>query len=350
MTEFSSETTCAAQRDCMMVVDMSLGRRIAAGASIIMIVAVAFRAEVAIAQTYPERPVKIVAGQAPGGQTDIIARTVAQKLSEIWGQSVIVRNQTGAAGTIAAELVAKAPADGYTMLVGSQSNLAIAAALNPRLSYAPTRDFSPIGRVAYVRYALVVNAGVPAKTVTELVAYAKSHPGKLTFAAPGYSSLSRVAFEMFKHAASIDIVAVSYRESATALTDLVAGHIDMMIHDLGVVTPQVRAGKLHMMAILGAKRSSLVPEVPTFAEQGIPEITVDQWYGVVVPSGVPPAIVTKITNGLAQVLSSPDVQVRFEQLGYEPIVETPAQFADVIRSDTQAFATVIRRIGMNVDP
>jgi tripartite-type tricarboxylate transporter receptor subunit TctC len=298
------------------------------------------------AQDYPTRPVRLYAGQSPGGQTDIIARTVAQKLSEMWGQPVIVRNHTGAAGTIAADVVATSPADGYTMLLGSQSNLVIAAAINPNLSYQPMRDFIPIARVAYVRYALVTSVSLPLATTEQLVAYARAHPGRLTYASTGYSALSGLAFEMLKHAAGLDILGIQYKDSATALKDVVAGRVDMMIHDLAVVLPHIRAGTLHAVALLGATRSPTAPDIPTFAEQGYRELEVEQWYGVVVPRGVPHHVVTVIDASLADALHSPEVRARFEQLGYDPIDESEERFADALRSETRTFTTLIERLGI----
>lgn len=315
------------------------------GLAIMIIAMVELRSGIAFAQPYPSRSIKIVVGQAPGGQTDIIARIIGQKFSELWGQSIIIENRPGAGGTIGAELVARAPADGHTLLLGSQSNLAVAIALDRNLPYNTTRDFAPIGRVAYVCYALVVNPRVPAKTVIDLVAYARSHPGALTFASSGSTSLSRLAFELFKRSANVDLLAVPYKDSATALVDLLAGRIDMMITDIGVVSPQARLGALRMMAILGNARSHLAPEVPTFAEQGIPDVAVSQWYGLVAPKGTSPETAATLESGLTQVLRMPDVRTRFEELDYEPIEETSAQFDKVIRSDIRTFSTLAERIG-----
>jgi tripartite-type tricarboxylate transporter receptor subunit TctC len=302
------------------------------------------------AQSYPTGPIKLVVGQAPGGHSDIIGRTLGENLADILKQPVVIDNRGGVGGTIGADFVARAPSDGYTLFLGAVSNLAIAVALLGKARYDPVRDFVPIGGAAIVPYALAVRPSIPATTVPELVAYARAHPGRLTYGSSGMGSVSSLAMEWVKAAAGVDIVHIPYRGTALAVRALLSGEIDLVVTDLSLLTPHVKAGTLRLLAAAGARRASAVPGLPTFAEQGIPGFAIEAWYGIVAPAGTPPEIVAKLSNGLSRALQAPEVRQRFEEFGYEPMVDTPAQFGALIRTDVERYAALIKRVGIKADP
>ena len=302
------------------------------------------------AQSYPTRPIKLVVGQAPGGHSDVIGRIVGQKLAEILKQPVVIENRGGAGGTIGADMVARAPGDGYTLLLGGSNNLAIAVTLVEELRYGPTRDFVPIGGAAIVPYALAVSPSVPAATVSELIAYARAHPGRLTYGSSGVGSTSSLAVEWLKSAGGVDIVHVPYRVTAAAVMALLSGEIDMVVTDFALLNPHAKAGTLRLLAATGEQRASAAPDLPTIAEQGIPGFAIEAWYGLVAPAGTPSEIIAKLSSGLSQAVQAPEVRQRFEERGYEPIVATPAQFGALIRSDIERYAAVIKRAGIRVAP
>jgi tripartite-type tricarboxylate transporter receptor subunit TctC len=288
--------------------------------------------------------------QAAGGHSDVIGRTVGQKLAEILKQPVVVDNRGGAGGTIGAALVARAPGDGYTLLLGGSNNLAIALSLPGEARYDPARDFVPIGGVASVPYVLAVSLRVPATTVPELVAYASGHPGRLTYGSSGVGSTSSLAVEWIKSAAGVDIVHVPYRGTGQAVMALLNGEIDMVVTDLSLLGPHAKAGTLRLLAAAGKKRASAAPDLPTVAEQGLPGFAIDAWYGLVAPAGTPPEVIAKLSSALSETLRAPGVRQRFEEMGYEPILDTPAQFGALIRADMDKYATVVKRAGIRVDP
>jgi tripartite-type tricarboxylate transporter receptor subunit TctC len=302
---------------------------------------VAAHSECSLAQSYPDRPVKIVVGTTPGGQGDRIARLVGQSLSQLWGQPVVIENRPGADATIAAEAVAHAPQDGYTLLLAGQSNLVVAPALGRPLQYDPTRDFATIGRVARVPLGFVVRPSLPVKSIPDLIALAKAYPGRLTYGSSG--SQSRLAVELLKTAEGLDIVEIPYTGSGTALSDLVAGRIDMMFFDLVLVRAHVDAGTLRLVAVASSRRAASAPDVPTVAEQGVRGFAVEPWYGLVAPARIPADTLALLRTRLAQLRRMPEIREQLEQLGYEPIEDSPEQFAADIVSDTEKFSAVIKR-------
>ncbi|MBC7779316.1 MAG: tripartite tricarboxylate transporter substrate binding protein [Proteobacteria bacterium] len=301
------------------------------------------------AQTYPAKPIRIVVAFAPGGPNDILARIVGQKLIEQWGQNVIIENRGGAGGTIGMELASKAPADGYTLSMGSSSNLAAAPSLYPKLGYDPLRDFAPVSNVAFAPYVVTVNPGVPVKNMKELIALARSKKGLLSYGSSGSGSVSSLMTEILKSATGTDIVQVPYKGTAPAVTDVIAGQIDMMIADYAVVAPHAKNGKLRMLAVAGAKRSTVAPELPTVAESGVKGYAVDAWFGLVTPAGVPREIIDKLNSGVVAGLKSADVKQRFETLGYEAVGDTPEQFGATIKADIAKFAKVIKSAGIKAE-
>ncbi len=319
--------------------------------TIVLACALVLLPAVAHGQPFPARPIKLVVPQPPGGHSDAIGRTLGPKLAEILQQPVVIDNRGGAGGTIGADMVARAPHDGYTLLLGGSNNLSIAVTMMAaEVRYDPVRDFAPIGGVAVVPYALAVRAGVPATTLAELLAYARAHPGRLNYGSSGIGSTSSLTVEWIKTATGIEIVHVPYRVTAQAVLALLSAEIDVVVSDLSLLTPHAKAGALRILAVAGGKRAASAPAIPTVAEQGIPGFAIEAWYGVVAPAGTAPDVVAKLAGALREALQSPEVARRFDELGYETIVDTPAQFGAFIRSDIERYAKVIRRAGLRGSP
>jgi tripartite-type tricarboxylate transporter receptor subunit TctC len=261
----------------------------------------------------------------------------------------VIENRGGAGGTIGVDAGAKSPADGYTLVVGGSSNLAVAPGLYSKLPYDPLRDLMPVTNVAIVPYVLAVNPHVPAQNVKELVLIAKSKRQLLSYGSSGVGSMSHLAAELFKAATGADIVHVPYKGTAPSLTDVIAGQIDMMFADLAAVAPHEQAGKLRLLAAAGSKRSAAVPQLPTMAQAGVKGYAVDTWFGVVAPAGVPKDIIAKLNTAIVNGLRAPDVKQRFDQLGYEAIGDTPEQFAATIKNDIDKFRRVIKSAGIKAE-
>jgi tripartite-type tricarboxylate transporter receptor subunit TctC len=304
----------------------------------------------AAAQPFPWRPIKLVIPQPPGGHSDVIGRTLQPKLAELLQQPVVIDNRGGAGGTIGAEAVARAAPDGHTVLLGGANNLSIAVALLTEVRYDPRRDFVPIGGVAAIPYALAVRPGLPINTFAELLSYARSHPGRLNYGSNGVGSTSNLALEWIKSAAGVNIVHVPYRVTAHAVLALLASEIDVVVSDPSRLAPHAKAGTLRILAVAGGKRAASAPDIPTVAEQGIPGFAIDAWYGLVAPAGTPANVVTKIAGALRETLQAPEVQQKFDEAGYETIVDTPAQFGAFIRSDVERYSKVIRETGLRARP
>jgi tripartite-type tricarboxylate transporter receptor subunit TctC len=299
-------------------------------------------------EPFPSRPIKLVIPQPPGGHSDVIGRTLQPKLAEILQQPVVIDNRGGAGGTIGAELVARAAPDGHMLLLGGSNNLSIAVALLTEVRYDPVRDFVPIGGVVVVPYALAVRTSLPVNTLAELLAHARAHPGRLNYGSSGVGSTSSLAFEWIKSATGVNIVHVPYRVTAQAVLALLAGEIDVVVSDLSLLVPHAKAGTLRILAVTGAKRAASAPEIQTVAEQGIPGFAIEAWYGIVAPAGTPADIVTKLANALRDASRSLEVQQKFEDSGFEAIVDTPAQFGAFIRSDVERYGSVIKRAGLEM--
>jgi tripartite-type tricarboxylate transporter receptor subunit TctC len=257
-------------------------------------------AGVSFAEGFPSRPVTIVVGNEPGGPTDFIARSVAQSLSELWKQPVVVENRSGAGGTIAAQVVARAPADGYTLLLGGITNLVAAPAVDHRLQYDPVRDFLPIGRVAVVHFVLAVRAGLDVRSAQELLAHIRTNPGRLAFGTVGSASAGDFVAQTLKAQAGGEVLIVPYKGSATMLGDLLAGRIDMTVTDLAILAPHAARGSVRLIAVVGSRRASVVPDLPTLAEQGMGHMTVDPWYGLLAPAGTPEEVLARVRGGLQE--------------------------------------------------
>ena len=301
------------------------------------------------AQSYPSKSVRIIVPFAPGGPNDVSARVVAQKLSELWGHTFVVDNRGGAGGTIGVEAGVRAAPDGYTLIMGGSSNLAVAPSLYAKLPYDSLRDIATVSNVVFVPYVVTVNPRVPAKTMKELVAIAKTKPDFLSYGSSGTGSMSSLAAELINATMGTKIIHVPYKGTAPAVTEMIAGQIDMMVADLAAVAPHVKTGKLHMIATAGSKRTRGAPELPTVAESGYPGYAVDAWFGLVAPAKTPPEIIAKLSAAVANAVKAPDVRSRFDQLGYDAIGNTPAEFAATLRADIEKFARVVKAAGIKAN-
>ena len=301
------------------------------------------------AQGYPFRPIRFVVPYAPGGNTDILSRLIGQKLNEAWGQQVIIDNRPGAAGTVGAELVARAPADGYTLIMGSFGNIIVASSLYKKLKYDPQRDFASIALISLPPGVLVENPVVPAQNVRELIAYAKNQPGKLNYGSPGAGAWNHLFFELFKANAGISIVHVPYKGIAPAVVDLLGGQVQLAISAFPPALPHVKSGKLRALAVTSAKRSGLMTEVPTIAESGLPGYEAAGWFGVLAPSGTPAPVVARLNAEINRILELAEVKASLAADGAEPAGGTPAQMAESARAASAKWAKLIRELNLSAD-
>lgn len=302
----------------------------------------------ALAQ-YPSRPVRMLVGFPPGGANDIVARIAAQKLSETLGQPVVVENRPGNAGVVAAEVLAKAAADGYTLMLGSTGTNSIAPALNSRLPYDPVNAFVPVGLVGIAPSAMVVSAGVPATSIRELVALAKSRPGKLTYASSGNGTTLHLGGELFKLMAGVDIVHVPYKGNAQALNDVIGGQVDIILSALPPALPLARAGKVRILGVAMPERLRSMPDIPTVAEQGLPGYEMSTWYGVFAPAGTPAEAVERLGAELRRAVADPKVREQIAAQGIEPVSNTPAEFRAFVNSELEKWARVVKAAGIKGD-
>jgi tripartite-type tricarboxylate transporter receptor subunit TctC len=303
----------------------------------------------AIAQAYPTHTVKLVVPFPPGGPLDATGRLIAQKLTEAWGQSVVVENKPGAGGNIGADLVAKSPPDGYTILLGALSTHAVNPSLYARMPYDAVKDFVPITLLAITPNVLVVNASLPVGSLKELIAYAKANPGKLSFGSGSNGSAGHLAGELFKVDTGTDIVHVPYKGGAPATQALLANDVQFMFDNLANATPQVKAGKLKAIAVTTAQRSKLAPELPTMAEAGVPGFDISTWFGLLAPAGTPKDVIAKWNAEVTKLLNSPEIRERFLALGQEPAPTTSEQFAAFINSELAKYARIVKASGAKVD-
>jgi tripartite-type tricarboxylate transporter receptor subunit TctC len=303
-------------------------------------------AGLALAQGYPEQGIKIVVGFPPGVAPDFTARLLADKFGEAWGKPVVVENVTGAGSNIATDRVAKAAPDGYTLLMGGNSALVISPSLYGRLPYDPVKDFTPISQVFVAANLLVVPPDVPAKTLPDLVALARTQPGKLTYGHAGVGTSQHLAAELFKYMAHVDIQPVAYRGTTAVLPDLLAGRLTMSFANILNALPLARDGQLTAFAVTSRKRSGAAPDIPTMVELGYPEFEAVPWFGLVAPAGTPQFVIDKVHRETARVLALPDVRRRLAELGLDLIGNTPAEFAAVIKAEIPQWAAVIKGAGI----
>lgn len=304
---------------------------------------------VASAQAYPSKPIRLVVPFPAGGSLDVVARAIGQKLTEAWGQPVVIDNRPGAGGNIGADLVAKSAPDGYTILEGALSTHAVNVSLYAKMPYDPVKDFAPITLVAVTPNVLVLNATFPVNTVPELLAYARANPGKLSFGSGSNGSAGHLAGELFKTEAGVDMVHIPYKGGAPALQALLAGDTQLMFDNLANSASQIKAGKLKALAVTTAKRSSLIPELPTLSETGLPGFDIYTWWGFMAPAGTPKEIVAKWNAEVTRILASAEMKAFFAQQGAEPAADTPEQFAALIKSEIAKYAKIVKQSGAKVD-
>jgi tripartite-type tricarboxylate transporter receptor subunit TctC len=297
---------------------------------------------------WPTKPVKILFGFPAASATDVIARTVGQKLSLKWGQSVFIDNRPGAGGNLGSAMAARAPADGYTIFFGTVAN-AISTSLYSKLDYDYLKDFTPITLVATTPLVLVANPALPVKNVKDLIAYAKANPGKLNFGSGGVGTSNHLAGEMFKSETGTKLVHVAYKGTPAAYTDLFSGQISLMWDNIVAVTPHIKAGRLKPLAVTSAQRSPSLPDVPTMAEAGLPGFEAVSWIGALVPTGTPQPVVDKIHADLVEVLQMPDVKQQLGALGAVVVGNTPEQFAAWNRSEIAKWAKAVKDSGARID-
>jgi tripartite-type tricarboxylate transporter receptor subunit TctC len=302
----------------------------------------------AVAAAYPDKPVRMVVPFPPGGGTDVVARAIALKLTEQWGQSVVVDNRPGAASMVGTEMLARAVPDGYTLGFVSMSHT-INPSIYKKLPFDPIADFAPVVLAATAPNVLVVNPAVGAKSVAELVQIAKARPGKLNFPSSGNGGVSHLSMEMLRYAAGIDIVHVPYRGAGPALTALLANETQLMMATTPVALPQMKAGRLVALATTGLKRSSLAPEIPTVAESGYPGFEADTWYGMLAPAKVSPALVNQANAAVTKMLTQADFKERLAHEGAQPAGGTPAQFAAYIKSEMEKWAKIVRMAKVKIE-
>ena len=302
----------------------------------------------AAAQTYPGKPIRWIVPFPPGGSTDLLARVVGQKLTEGWGQQVIVENRGGAGGTLGAAEAARSPADGYTLLMGAIHHT-IATSAYPKLPYDFQKDFAPISVVAIVPNVLVVNPSVPANSTKELIAYAKANPGKLAYGSAGMGTAHHLIGEVFNSRAGTEILHVPYKGSSPAVADLIGGQVQIMYDTVASCLPHIKSGKLRPLAVATAKRSSALPDVPTIAEAALPGFEVTTWFGALAPARTPPELVAKLNAEIVKILGMPDVRKRLLDAGAEPVGSTPGEMAAQIKRETEEFGKIVRRAKIVAD-
>jgi tripartite-type tricarboxylate transporter receptor subunit TctC len=309
----------------------------------LLLAALAAVVPAAAQDAYPSKPVRIVVPYPAGGVADLLPRTVGAKLSEKWKQPVVVENKPGASGNIGMAEGARAEADGYTLVLAPTGNLTVNQFLFANLPFDVAKDFTPVTVLATSPNVLVVHPSVPAKSFKELIAYAKSNPGKLNFSSPGSGSGAHLAGELLNVEAGIKAVHVPYKGMAPAVSDLVGGQVQMMFAGISTALPHIRAGKLVPLAIASPQRSSQLPEVPTVAESGFPGFDVTSWYGIVVRSGTPPAIVKKLHADMAEALAAADVKEKLAGLGLDPLGNSPEDFAKMIAAESRKWSEIVRK-------
>jgi len=303
----------------------------------------------ALAQNYPAKPIRLVVPFPAAGTTDILAREVAQRLSVLWGQSVVVDNRPGAGGNIGSDLVAKSAPDGYTLLMGTVGTHAINPSLYSKMPYDHVKDFTPVILVAGVPNVLEVTPSLPVNSVADLIKLAKEKPGQLNFASSGSGTSIHLSGELFKAMAGVDMTHVPYKGSAPAITDLMGGQVQLMFDNLPSSLGQIKAGKLRAIAVTSAQRAAALPNVPTIAESGVPGFEASSWFGILAPAGTPPAIVARINADVNQWLQSAEAKDKLLAQGAVAAGGTPADFAAHIRAETEKWAKVVKISGAKVD-
>ena len=315
----------------------------------LLAIALAAAAATSFAQSYPSKSIRIVVPFPPGGIADVMARVFGQKFSDSWGQSVVVENRAGAGGNIGAEIVAKSPPDGYTLVMGSIGTHSVNISLFSKMPFDPVRDFAPVALVIKSQNLLVVHPSVPAKSVKELIALARARPGQLAYASAGNGTAGHLAGELFKALAKIDLVHIPYKGNTPAIADLMGGQTSMTFATMPTVLPQVKGNRLRALAVTGAQRSPALPNTPTVAEAALAGFDVTNWIGIFAPAGTAPDIVNKLNAEIMRIMRLPDVEPRLAAEGAQFTPNTPAEFGAFVKSEIAKWGKVIRDAGIRVD-
>ena len=303
----------------------------------------------ALAQAYPSKPVRFIVPQAPGGATDVFARLMGQKLSERWGQPVVVENRAGAAGVVGTDAVAKSPADGYTLLVTYAGSQAVNQSLYKNIPFDSVKDFQPVATLAVTPFFLVVGPKIAAPDLKAFVAAAKAKPGSITYASSGNGSINHLLAEMLKTEAGIDMLHVPYKGIAAAIGDVMGGQVDAAFTSVPSVIQHIRSGKLRALAVSSARRNAAAPEVPSIAESGFPGFDVNPWWGILAPAGTPRAVVDRINADVEQLLRAEEVRAFFQKQGADTLATTPEAFLRMLESDVEKWAKVVKASGARID-
>jgi tripartite-type tricarboxylate transporter receptor subunit TctC len=300
------------------------------------------------AQNYPMRPVRFIVPFAPGGNTDVQGRLIAQKLTEIWNQQVVVDNRAGAGGTVGVEMLAKAPADGYTIALASFGNILVGPSLFPKLGYDPLKDLAPVVLVSQPPGLLVVNPGLPVKNVSELIAYAKANPGKLNYGSAGNGTWNHLFAEHFKALTGIQMTHIPYKGANLAVTDVMSGQIQISFAPFPPALPQIKSGRLRVLGVTSAQRSPVLPEVPTVAESGLPGYSAATWFAVLAPAQTPQALISRLNKDINAALLRPEVKAAFAADGTEPAGGTPEQLRDSMRAGIKQWGELVRKLDVKL--
>lgn len=300
----------------------------------------------ATAQSFPSKPIRFIAAFPAGGPSDIVARAIGRRMSEVLGQPVVIDNRTGAGGNIGAEAVAKAPPDGYTVLLGG-SFVTIAPSLYAKPPFDPVRDFAPISLIVSNQYVLVTHPSVPVRNVKDLIKLAKSRPGKFNYASTGPGSPPRLAGELFKSMAGVDMVNITYKGATPALIDMIGGHIDVYFGGISGILPPIAGNKVRALAVTSGKRSSQLPEIPTIAEAALPGYDITTWFGLLAPAGTPREIVTRLNGVIVAIVEEPEMKNYLIAQGVDPVTNTPEQFGAYIKNEVPKFAKIVKAAGIS---
>ncbi len=303
----------------------------------------------AAAQTWPDKPIRLILSVPAGATPDVTARLIMPGMSQLLGQPLVADNRGGAGGLIGAEIVAKSAPDGYTLFISSPGALTILPHLRKSVPYDTLRDFAPISLISVGPFVLITHPSVPVKSVKELIALAKSQPGKLNYASAGNGVANHLAMEMFKQMAGVDITHVPYKGAPQAVTDVLAGHMNMMFNSIAPIVANIKAGRVRVLGIASSKRSAQLPDVPTISEAGVPGFEAVNWFGMFAPAKTPKPIITRVNEAVVKVLRSPDIQAQFIALGADPVGDSPEEFAAFVRRDMERYAKVVKLSGAKVD-
>jgi len=299
--------------------------------------------------TYPSKPIKLIVPFVPGGSTDVVARLLGAELKNELGQSVIVENKPGAGGNIGGDVVAKAAPDGYTLLLAAAGPTVINPSLYSKMPFDPMTQLAPVTMLVREHNLMVINSSIPAKTLQEFIAYAKSRPNEINFGSPGNGSPAQLAGELLNQKTGLKMAHVAYKGSGAAVVDLMAGHISMMIDNMPALLPHIQSGKIRALAVPSERRAAAMPDVPTFKEAGMSDFVITAWKGVMVPAGTPPDVVAKLQTSIAKIMNKADMKKRMIEMGAEPAINTPEQFGTIIKNETAWWAALVKSTGTKVE-